>query len=242
MKTKFKILSIVGSPHDSKSNTRALIENFINEVARNGVEVEHDVISLGRKEVKPCRGCWNCTGNRPCPINDDLPEIKKKMIECDMLILGSPVYMSQVSAQMKALIDRLFTWCQTHPLIGKYSLSAVTARNDGQKETAAFLEKMLAAYGTSSFGSLMGIGAFTPGFFSWRKTAKIHNQKLARKVSRTIQEEKITDRRKIRKELYKTKNYRMRDVHIMNCLSYGDRCNPGSADFYRLHHPAFKQW
>ena len=221
MKTTFKILSIIGSPHDRNSNTRALIDDFVEELARQGLELEHELISLGKKEIKPCRGCWNCTYEKPCPVKDDLPEIKQKMVECDMLILGSPVYTNQVSAQMKALFDRLFTWCHIYPLLGKYSLSAVTTGNEGHKETSEFLEKMLATYGTRSFGSLMSIGAFTPGFFPWRGKARQKNQKIARKVARTIMDEKKPASRKIQKQIFKVMNNKMNGVHTINCMQHG---------------------
>jgi hypothetical protein len=143
------------------------------------------------------------------------------MLECDMLILGSPVYTNQVSAQMKAMFDRLFTWCHIYPLLGKYSLSAVTTGNEGHKETSEFIEKMLATYGTRSFGSIMSIGAFTPGFFPWRVKAKQKNQKLARKVARTILSEKKPASRKIQKQIFKVMNNKMNGVHTINCMQHG---------------------
>ena len=122
MKSTFKILTILGSPHDRKSNTKALVNDFVEDLENEGLELDHEVISLGRKKVEPCKGCWNCTFDRPCRIKDDLEEIKIKLIECDMLIVASPVYTNQVTAQMKAFFDRLFTWCHIFPLLGKYSL------------------------------------------------------------------------------------------------------------------------
>ncbi len=58
MTSEFKILTILGSPHDRKSNTRALVEDFVEDVATEGLAVDHQVISLGRKKVLPCTGCW----------------------------------------------------------------------------------------------------------------------------------------------------------------------------------------
>lgn len=221
MKTRFKILTILGSPHDGKSNTRALVEDFIDEVAQAGLELEHEIIPLGRKKVEPCKGCWSCTYKRPCPINDDLEEIKLKMIECDMLILASPVYTNQVTAQMKAFCDRLFTWCHIYPLLGKYSMSAVTTGNDGHKETGDFLEKMLATYGTFSFGSLISIGGFTPGFFPWREQARTKNIKLANKVAQTIIKGKNPSRRPIQRKIFKVMKHKMSGIHAINCMQYG---------------------
>jgi multimeric flavodoxin WrbA len=57
MKSTFKIVSIIGSPHERNSNTRALVDDFIEELSRQGLELEHELISLGKKEILPCRGC-----------------------------------------------------------------------------------------------------------------------------------------------------------------------------------------
>jgi multimeric flavodoxin WrbA len=221
MKSTFKILTILGSPHNGKSNTKALVNDFVEDLEKEGLELDHEIISLGRKKVEPCKGCWNCTYERPCRIKDDLEEIKIKMIECDMLILASPVYTNQVTAQMKAFFDRLFTWCHIFPLLGKYSLSIVTTGNDGHNETAAFLEKMLATYGTFSFGSIKSIGALTPGFFPWRAHSRSKNKKKARKVASTILKGKLPATRKIQRKMFRAMKLKMTGMHTVNCLQYG---------------------
>jgi multimeric flavodoxin WrbA len=88
MDKKTRILTISGSPHIANSNTKIMVEDFVEEIERCGLELEHRIISLGQKKVQPCRGCWNCTKHKPCPLSgDDLEEIKAAMIECDMLII-----------------------------------------------------------------------------------------------------------------------------------------------------------
>lgn len=222
MNKKFKILTILGSPHDKRSNTRAFVEDFIEELQDVGLDLEHDIISLGRKIVKPCIGCWNCTKGNPCPLaDDDLDEIKHAMIACDMLILASPVYTNQVTAQMKALCDRLFTWCHIYPLLGKYSLSVVTTGNDGHKETAEFLEKMLATYGTCSFGSILSIGGFTPGFFPWRKQSRNKYKKFAGIVANTILQQKRPKSRSIQRKMFRTMKNKMSGIHAVNSIVHG---------------------
>lgn len=221
MTRTFKILTILGSPHNRKSNTRALVEDFIEEVRNAGLQLEHEIISLGRTKVEPCRGCWRCTTGKPCPVKDDLEEIKIKMIECDMLIVASPVYTNQVTAQMKAFFDRLFTWCHIFPLLGKYSLSAVTTGNDGQGETAAFLEKMLATFGTFSFGSIKSMGGFTPGFFPWRAHSRSKNRKLAKKVASTVMKGKLPRTRRIQKKMFWAMKMKMTGIHTVNCKQFG---------------------
>ena len=213
----FKILTILGSPHDAKSNTRGFVEDFVDEVAQAGLPLEHEIVSLGSKNVKPCIGCWGCTRGKCCPLgDDDLAAIKQSMIECDMLILASPVYTNQVTAQMKAFCDRLFTWCHVYPLLGKYSLSAVTTGNDGHKETGEFLEKMLATYGTYSFGSILSLGGFTPGFFPWREESRKKYTKLAQKVAQTVLQGKMPPSRSIQNKIFRTMKNKMSGIHAVN--------------------------
>lgn len=222
MEHKFKIVTILGSPHDAKSNTRIFVEDFVDQMARAGLALEHQVIPLGRKTVRPCKGCWNCTKEKKCPLaDDDLEEIKKSMLECDMLILASPVYTNQVTAQMKALFDRLFTWCHIYPLLGKYSLSAVTTGNEGHFQTAAFLEKMLAAYGTYSFGSILSTGAMQPGFFPFREKAQKKYRKMAQKTAKIIIENKKPKKRAIQGKIFKIMKNKMTLLHTLNCMVNG---------------------
>lgn len=188
MMSKTKVLTILGSPHSKKSNTRALVEDFLEEVGKKGLPIEHRVISLGDMEVRPCAGCWACTRGLNCPLSseDNLAEIKKAIFDCDLLILACPVYTNQISAQMKALFDRLFTWCHIFPLLGKYSLSACTTGNEGIGPVRDFLQKMLATWGTSSLGHISSKGGFTPGYFPLRDRARANNRKLAAKVADVV--------------------------------------------------------
>jgi len=222
MKNQFKILTVLGSPNDSLSNTRAFVEDFVDEVIAAGLPATHKVIPLGRKKVSPCKGCWNCTKGKICPLHkDDLEEIKREMIACDMLILATPVYTNQVSAQMKALFDRLFTWCHIFPLLGKYSLSVCTTGNDGFRETGDFLEKMLGTYGTSSFGTIYSAGAFTPGFFPRRETARNRYKKLAKRVAETLFSGRKPHITNWQRRMFKVMKKKMSGVHAINYLRYG---------------------
>lgn len=188
MSKRAKVLTILGSPHSSNSNTRTLVEDFLAEVEKAGLPVEHRVISLGEMKVQPCAGCWACTKGLACPLSrkDSLDEIKRAMLECDLVILASPVYTNQITAQMKALFDRLFTWCHIFPLLGKYGMSASTTGNEGIVPVKNFLQKMLATWGTSSLGHIGSKGGFTPGYFPLRDRARKSNRKLARKVAHVI--------------------------------------------------------
>ena len=209
MNKNFKIVTIVGSPHDKNSNTRTLVEDFVEEMSLAGLDLEHQVFSLGKYNVEPCNGCWACTNAKKCPIDDDLTEIKKTILECDMIILASPVYTNHVTAQMKAFCDRLFTWSRIFPLLGKYSLSACTTGNEGMENIEKFLQKMQATYGTASLGHIQSMGGFTPGFFPFREKARKRNKKIATKAVKIIKSNKKLPINSKQKEMFRVMKSKM---------------------------------
>lgn len=102
-----KILILTGSPRKG-GNTDRLAAAF-SQGARENNDIE--VISIADVKVSPCIGCNACfmrEGNT-CVQRDDMDLIYDRLKEADTLIIASPVYFYGVSAQMKAVIDRLHT-------------------------------------------------------------------------------------------------------------------------------------
>jgi multimeric flavodoxin WrbA len=102
---EMKVLAIVGSPH-VKGNTSYLVDEALKEIAAQGIDTEK--IGLGECVVNPCLGHKECGTFKVCKIKDDAPGIIEKFNQADGVILASPVYFFDVSAQMKAFIDRNF--------------------------------------------------------------------------------------------------------------------------------------
>jgi multimeric flavodoxin WrbA len=98
-----KILAIVGSPRP-KGNTSYLVDQALEEAARLGAQVEK--IILSQYVVNPCLGHDNCASLKSCTQKDDTNWILDRFREADGVILATPVYWYNVSAQMKAFIDR----------------------------------------------------------------------------------------------------------------------------------------
>ena len=89
------------------SNTAALINMVLEELNKEGIETE--LYQLAGKKIHGCKGCYQCYINQDqrCSIDDDIAnECIEKMKSADGIILGSPVYVADVSPEMKALIDR----------------------------------------------------------------------------------------------------------------------------------------
>ncbi|MDF2882137.1 MAG: multimeric flavodoxin WrbA [Clostridiaceae bacterium] len=101
-----KILAFNGSPHID-GNTSIAIKIVTNELNNNGIETE--TIQIGGQNIKPCLGCRKCfeLKNKSCIIkNDIVNELILKMEKSDGFIIGSPVYTSNVTSEVKAFIDR----------------------------------------------------------------------------------------------------------------------------------------
>ena len=101
-----KILVITGSPRKG-GNTDALVERFAAGALAAGHEVE--IINLREKKIGYCVNCNYCRDNKAdCVFDDDARKIVQKALDCDVMVLATPVYFYNVTAQMKTMIDRFF--------------------------------------------------------------------------------------------------------------------------------------
>lgn len=101
-----KVIAFNGSARKN-GNTAFLINVVLEELQKEGIETEH--IQMAGQKIKGCRACYLCRKNKDkrCSVTDDAAnEYIAKMLETDGIILGSPVYFTDVTAEMKALIDR----------------------------------------------------------------------------------------------------------------------------------------
>ena len=101
-----KIIGFSGSPRKN-GNTAWIINKMLEEARGKGAETE--LFHSSELDIKPCCGCLGCKkGDMECIINDDMQRLYKEIKQADTLILGSPVYMGQMSGQAKIFTDRLF--------------------------------------------------------------------------------------------------------------------------------------
>ena len=98
-----RLLAIIGSPRPD-GNTVYLVEQALGEAAKLGAQTEK--ILLGQYRVNPCLGHDNCASFASCQQSDDAGWILGKFYKADGVILATPVYWYNVTAQMKAFIDR----------------------------------------------------------------------------------------------------------------------------------------
>ena len=88
-------------------NTAILLRTALGEMEKEGVGTE--LVQLSGKKIRGCTACYKCFRNldRRCAVKGDVAnECIGKMLSADGILLGSPTYFADVTAEMKALIDR----------------------------------------------------------------------------------------------------------------------------------------
>ena len=105
-----KILVLNGSPHKSASTTMAVTNAFVKGMCKGG-EYESEIINISDLNVTPCMGCLSCWARTEgeCVIkNDDMPAVKKRIEEADIIIESYPLYFFGMPGQMKLFIRQTF--------------------------------------------------------------------------------------------------------------------------------------
>lgn len=100
-----KILGIAGSPREG-GNTEHLTRHLLDEARREGAETR--LFSVAGRSISPCINCDQC-GTTPddwCAQHDDMYDLYPHMLWADAIVFGTPVYMANMSAQLKAVLDR----------------------------------------------------------------------------------------------------------------------------------------
>ncbi len=116
-------------------NTAHMLKTVLSVLEENGIETEF--VQVGGIDMHTCRACGKCKKNMDgkCVLDDDpLNEYSSKMVESDGILIGSPTYFADLSADAKILIDRVGYSCGTkngNPLKRKVGAAVVTARRAG---------------------------------------------------------------------------------------------------------------
>ena len=102
-----KVVAISGSPRPL-GNTEILIKKVLEGMAMGDVEI----IRINDLNIKGCQGCKSCReeGATGCVNNDDMQKIYPKIIEADVIIIGSPIYYGYLTGQTKCFIDRWYAF------------------------------------------------------------------------------------------------------------------------------------
>jgi multimeric flavodoxin WrbA len=128
-----KVIAFNGSGRKN-GNTALLLNTVLDELSRKGIETE--LVQLAGKGPQGCIACYKCFENkdRKCAVTTDkLNEYLAKMINADGILLGSPVYFADATANIKALIERcgMVALANDGLFIRKVGASVVAVRRAG---------------------------------------------------------------------------------------------------------------
>jgi protein-tyrosine-phosphatase len=115
----------------------------MNEAEKLGARTH--VVDATKTNIVPCKGCFYCEEHGFCVTRDDamMPEIFPLLREADVIVLASPIYFYNVTAQLKALIDRCQTlWSRIYRL---------NLEDPGSKTRRGFLLSLGATRGKNLF-------------------------------------------------------------------------------------------
>lgn len=130
-----KVLGISGSARKD-GNTAILINKVFDELKK--AEIETELMQLAGEIIEPCKACFACGGQNNCiHKKDSFREIFEKMKAADGIILGSPVYSANISANMQAILERAAVAADMNPgLFSRKAGAAVAvARRGGALQT-----------------------------------------------------------------------------------------------------------
>ncbi len=128
-----KVVAFNGSPRP-KGNTYHSLNIVLDTLAAEGIQGE--LVQLGGSGVSGCKACYKCmqTKNKRCAqTGDKMNYFIEKALEADGIIIGSPVYFSNVSSDVKAFIDRcgFVAKANDNMLKGKVGAAVVSVRRAG---------------------------------------------------------------------------------------------------------------
>ena len=101
-----KVVAFNGSARKD-GNTAILIKHVLKELEKEGIKTE--LVQFAGQKMQGCIACYKCfeAKNKRCAVTDDIVnECIGKMEQAEGIILGSPTYFADCTAQIKALIER----------------------------------------------------------------------------------------------------------------------------------------
>lgn len=137
------VLMINGSPHKEGNTYIALREV---EKIFKAENIDTEILHIGNKNIRGCIACYSCKETGKCVFQDIVNETAEKLVQCDGLIIGSPVYFASANATLIAFLDRLF-YSTSFDKSMKVGASVVVARRGGLSSTFDELNKYFAISG-----------------------------------------------------------------------------------------------
>ena len=151
---KIKVCYFNGS-NRANGRTNKIINLFFENLSKNS-KFDYKFINLIEEgtQIKTCIGCLNCFKKGICPLDDSITKIKQTMMNSDIVVFATPVYMGFVSGQMKIFLDRLSLWTHLQKLLTKKCVLIVVTQNTSLDETTKYLYEVVSNFGLEIIGCI----------------------------------------------------------------------------------------
>ncbi len=149
-----KILAICGSRNPDSKGLEFLQK--LKESFKQNTNITFEILSPNDYTLNPVSigSKYFLTGEDDDDKNDDGLWLKNKILNCDFLIINSPVYSLNVSSDIKVLIDRISPWSHVFKLLGKPGITITMGSGRGHLEVEAYLDHMFTSFGMNLIANL----------------------------------------------------------------------------------------
>lgn len=156
------IVCFIASMRGKKSKEYEILSNLLKKF---DVSNRIEVITAEQVSINHCKGCCNCFVQGGCPQDeqDSMKDIKKKLLDADIIIISSPVYLHHISGIMKDFIDRIAYWSHIFQLIGKRVIVCSCTDTSGNEYVISYLKKAFQSFGGYVAGEIL-MDALTDGY------------------------------------------------------------------------------
>lgn len=153
-----RILIIESSPH-KRGSSNMLADRFIDGAKEAGHKVE--IFDAARADIHPCLGCDACGMAGSCSQKDDMMILRDNLLESDMAVFVTPLYYFGMSAQLKMVVDRFYSFTGTLAS-RKLKTALIAASWDNKdwtmKELAAHYQTLCKYMNFQDQGMILGTG------------------------------------------------------------------------------------
>lgn len=148
-----RVFSFVASCAGETSRTvrysDALAEVLTKKAEARGEQIVYERMTGADLRIEFCRSCNSCFEKGICPMDskDDMPVLKQKLLQNDIILFGSPVYLADMSGLAKCVLDRISYWTHRFELAGKVGFTFATTSYSFGPETAEHMKFLLSYTG-----------------------------------------------------------------------------------------------
>lgn len=146
-----KVIAISGSPRKNGNS-----ERMMNKILQGAKDKGHDTqfFRVEDMNIHGCRGCNACFQLGHCAHTDDMQKIYSALQEADHVILGTPVYMEQMTSQLKTITDRFLAFMNMDftPRLTKHpKLTLVVSQGQADDTYLEYFRKTIKTYSIFGF-------------------------------------------------------------------------------------------